>query len=462
VVLFFLSVIFVNLATAIQIPFFRQHEWPPKYRRLLWVSASTLPYILPIILFMKHYTLSTLENAYLWGVVGITSFVVYGQFHANMKSKSVSTRYGGRHFAESGMYNTFEILVNLGLKLPILIFTYFYLFESMYKSYSFVILVLLITISGVGLMSLGRTGFIRVGLVVGLGVSISLVILSIWNSGAQILQFKNLISAPSEPVVTIEPWVITLLGIVLSSIWIGDVGNHRDLTAKNSSHGVNSKILSLGAMALAGFYFFSIIMSQGFYVTNTNNAINYQFKFNGFLFIIISGVCMFGLMSVFWSTSHVVASHIFKIKYRETTTDGVLILVRRLTIALSTVIALLLTWLSPFINYSILKILLTICIGFSIPVLAVFLNSIIEPNRSIKSINFSLSWGWLSEILIARILFSGTAYQDHLMQFFSISLLYNCLSVYLICLIDRKSYVSGVTNKILRRYSRTKNLSIKQ
>ncbi len=437
VTIFYLSLLSTSLDQGAHRIFYQTRMGTPGTRRVLWAIAITLSFVFPLILFSNGFAMATMEKLLLWGIVGATSFVVFGPYKKDTFSASAPT-LDADEFSKSGFFNAYSLLSNVSLKLPIVVFTFAYFFDSLYGNMSFVILIALITISGVLLMAFGQIAHTRIGLVTAFSVILGLVIMLIMGSEAQLIQIRNQLLGGIGGENQVTAWQLITLGIVSTSIWLGTAGQQKMTRNEEVTQGGNRNILSISALVLAIFYFISILMSRGRYFFSTNADIRIDTASNGFLLIILSGACIMGLMSIFQSTSRIFANRIFKSKSGQTKPE-ILVLVSRLSIVISVALAILLAPLLTNHASLIIEKLILIYIMMSLPVLVlrIFRRFGFLINPSVVS--YSLMGGWTPSVILIALHLSHLIYIQVLINMMSWMMLYCAIFTYIISVIIEKN-----------------------
>jgi len=363
----------------------------------------------------------------------LTSLVVYGPFRSNddyLKGKASSH---GCRLSESKTYNAYTLLTHMGLKLPLVVFTYAYLLDILYGNLSFVILTALITIAGVLLMSFGQIAYARISLIVASGVLIGLSALLFWFPASQLAFIKNQFIDSASIIFTLSPWHYAILGIVSAGLWLGSTRQNTDGDLKEPEKGNNKNILSVSALIVSFLYFFSILLSRGRYFFSVNGELSHDISFNGFILIIVSGACLLGLMSVFYSISSVFANNLFVVKQNQTNGE-IRILVSRFTIVLSVAISILLVPLVTKQAGVIIEKILFVYLILSIPVLVLRIFHRFRLNTCQHTIKYSLIGGWILGVLIIVL---------YLFQVIIVSEIINLIT-YLLCFCGLLTYAISI------------------
>ena len=414
-----------------------------------WISENLLffvgplPLFIPVLFFLKNYSINSNGNILILGYIGVSLLIAFSVLFRYYGDEVQSIKNRSDTLESNSTYNVYLFLTNFGLKLPIIVFVYALILESMYGNNAFRIIIAIITMSGLLLIIHGSLAYIHSGIIIGIALLISLIVLLLLDAPMdQLIRLKGILITSNGTVFDVNSlWYIPLI-LVLAGVWIVDLKHTADYisqlkTTKFSSNLINSIIL-----------LFSFLLLMPVFLNNGNdsffrglgdspNILN-GLQFNGFQLIIVSGLFIIGLMSVFQSTSHVIAYQIFK-KYRKNAGNEIIILISRLTIVLSVVFAILLTPLLTLITFRVLHLLLTIFFSLSIPVLVIYSYSIVEPNISSKTISYSLISGLFPVLLFTGLTLANVMNQVHLLQFYSFHLLYSFLCVFLVSVIIKKT-----------------------
>jgi len=124
-------------------------------------------------------------------------------------------------------------------------------------------------------------------------------------------------------------------------------------------------------------------------------------------------------------------------------------------------LTVLLTPVFTVITFQTFRIMMLIYISISLPVLALFLYSIMSPRLRKKTVSITLLCGWLPGLIILSLILSNRLEQIHWIQFFVIQLLYSIFCVFLFGIGTDQSLFVYIKNKLLARRANASKLTIK-
>jgi len=415
----------------------------------LVVFVGSLPMFIPVLLFLTNYSFNLKNSFIAAGWAGGTLFVSYLVLYRINKSSSQKIDGPRDGINNNTVYNLYLVLSNFGLKLPIIVFAYTAILEPQFGNFAFLSIVVIITVTGLLLMSRGLSAYIYTGIIIGLGFLLSLMVLTVMRfTGNQSLQIIHGIMGTAGPASKLDPLWCIPLSLVLVGIWIIDLQYPMNWEMKQNYNGLGRKLINGNTVLVVLLIIVCGAMARGNSYLYPENLVSLhlldKLQFNGFLLIVVSGLFIFEIMSIFQLISHTITFQVYK-KYRRNTNEEILKLVSRLSIVLFVAIAVLLTPLFALITFRTFQILMTIYIVLSVPVFAVYLYSIVKPNLKRHTIVFSLLGGWFPGLLICGLILAGIITRIHIFQFFSIHLLYSCLLILILSINIENSHVSRIT-----------------
>ncbi len=436
------------------------------YSKKSVIFTASLPFIIPVLMLLKSSPFNFGNNFLMVAGVYFSLLIFYVIIYWYSKHWTAHDGNPGDQMESNSIYSSYVLVSNLGLKLPIIVWGYALILESLLGDLGFVIVIVLITISGLLLMSNGLAAFIRTGVITGVALFISLIGLSLCKIPEnnllvlnQLFPHATTIGAGLHPL-----WYFGFI-FVLAGIWINDIYySVRYIYSPQDSN--KRRNIFFSSVILFGFFILVVILMNKYNEASIVKGTEYGgvsligLKYNGFGLIVISGLFMLGLMTILQSVARVIVVRIIAKQRRNTSPNGS-VLISRLIIVMSVALTVLLTPVFTVITFQTFRIMMLIYISISLPVLALFLYSIMSPRLRKKTVSIMLLCGWLPGLIILSLILSNRLEQIHWIQFFVIQLLYSIFCVFLFGIGTDQSLFVYIKNKLLARRANASKLTIK-
>jgi len=341
----------------------------------------------------------------------------------------------------------FLIISNYGLKLPIVIFAYGWFFNIAFGTQSFLILVSLITFSGVFITIRGLSSSIRTGAVIGLSLIIAALILMI-NSFSKLgstsfvfLQDQTLQAGKFAP----NPILYIVMLFIVTGIWIIDTYSHQQLMISRNIRNKTKTLYGTGIiLILLSIFIFKALKAYGFPGVGSSVFVEYiinNIGAYGFFLILVNGLLISSLTSIFISTSEIATFDLYK-SIKPNSAEDVLKLVSRLSIVLSVVFTILITPLFPEINPRIIWALVSFYIIVVTPIITVIIAGLIHTKLLENSVGITLVTTWFLGIIAGILISTGIINQVYTIFIFAALFFFSIACLFIIQMLNIKYFAA--------------------
>jgi len=341
----------------------------------------------------------------------------------------------------------FLIIVNYGLKLPIVIFAYGWFFNIAFGAQSFLIMVSLITFSGIFITIRGLSSSIRTGTVIGLSLIIAALILMI-DSFSKLgatsfiyLHDQTLQAGKFAP----NPILYIVMIVIVTGIWIIDTFSHQQLMLSRNNRNKTKALYGTGIMlVLLSIFIFTALKAYGFPGIGSLVFVEYiinNIETNGFFLILLNGLLISSLTSIFISISEISTFDLYK-SIQTNSAEDVLKLVSRLSIVLSVVFTILITPLFLEINPQIIRTLVSFYIIVVTPIITIIIAGLIHAKLSENSVGITLVTSWFLGIIVGILISTGVLNQVYTVFIFVALFFYSIACLFIIQMLNRKYFAA--------------------
>ena len=411
-------------------------------RSMLSFFAISVPFVL-IICFYFGRSFRGINYLHLLLINICIILTIYFFVHNKTNYRTIPELIGDK-FGKKNRYlvAVFLIISNYGLKLPIVIFAYGWFFNIAFGSQSFLILVSLITFSGVFITIRGLSSSIRTGAVIGLSLIIAALILmidSFSKLGATSLYLHDQVLQAEK--LALNPILYIVMIFIVTGIWIIDAFSHQQLMLSRKNGNKTKALYGTGIiLVLLSFFIFTALKAYGFPGTGFPVFVEYiinNIGTNGFFLILLNGLLISSLNSIFISTSEIATFDLYK-SIKPDSAEDVLKLVSRLSIVLSVVFTILVTPLFPEMNPHIIWTLVSFYIIVITPIITVTIASLIRFKISESTVGITLVTSWFLGIIAGILISTEILNQANTVFIFIALFFYSIVCLFIIQILNRK------------------------
>jgi len=405
--------------------------------------AISVPFIL-ILCFYFSQVFREINYLYLLPINICIILTVYYFVHNKTKYRTIPELIGEKFGPKNRrLAAVFLIITNYGLKLPIIIFAFGWFFNIAFGAGSFVILVSLITFTGVFITIRGPSSSINTGAIVGLSLIIATLILMI-NSFSkpdaasflylhdQVLQAGKL--APN-------PILYIVMIFIVTGIWIIDTYSHQQLMiSRNTGHKTKALYGAGIVLVLLSIFIFTTLKEYGF--TNIASPAYVEYIINkvetsGLFLILLSSLFISSLTLIFISIAEIVTFDLYK-NIKPNSAENALKLVSRLSIVLSVVFTILITPLFPEINLRVIWALVSFYIIVITPIITIIIAGLIHAKLSENSVGITLVTSWFLGIIAGILISTGILKPAYTVFIFVALFFFSIACLFIIQMLNRK------------------------
>ena len=445
-VIFYVLVLFTGLLQSGAKSFFHSSHsgW---LKSMLSFFAISVPFILIICFYFGRF-FREINYLYLLLINICIILTIYFFVHDKTNYRSIPELIGDKFGKKNRrLVAVFLIISNYGLKLPIIIFAYGWFFNIAFGAQSFLILVSLITFSGVFITIRGLSSSIRTGTVIGLSLIIAALILMI-DSFSKIgatsfiyLQDQALQSEKLAP----NPILYIVMIFIVTGLWIIDTFSHQQLMLSRNNRNKTKALYGTGIiLVLLSIVIFTVFKAYGFPGVGSPVFVEYiinNIGTNGFFLILLNGLFISSLTSIFMSTSEIATFDLYK-SIKPNSAEDVLKLVSRLSIVLSVVFTILITPLFPEINPGIIWTLVSFYIIVVTPIVTIIIAGLIHVKLSENSVGITLVTSWFLGIIAGILISTGILNQAYTVFIFGALFFYSIACLFIIQMLNRKYFAA--------------------
>jgi len=412
-------------------------------RSMLSFFAISVPFILIICFYFGRF-FREINYLYLLLINICIILTIYYFVHNKTNYRSIPELIGDKFGKKNRrLAAVFLIIVNYGLKLPIVIFAFAWFFNIAFGAQSFLILVSLITFSGVFITIRGLSSSIRTGAVIGLFLIIAALILMI-DSFSKLgttsfiyLQDQVLQAGKFAP----NPILYIVMIFIVTGIWIIDTFSHQQLMLSRNNRNKTKALYGTGIiLVLLSIVIFTAFKAYGFPGIGSPVFVEYfinNIGTNGFFLILLNGLLISSLTSIFISTSEIATFDLYK-SIKPNSAEDVLKLVSRLSIVLSVVFTILITPLFPEINPRIIWALVSFYIIAVTPIVTIIIAGLIPVKLSENSVGITLVTSWLLGIIAGILISTGILNQAYTVFIFVVLFFFSIACLFIIQMLNKK------------------------
>ncbi|GEM_PF-1427114 len=415
-------------------------------RSMLSFIAISVPFVLIICFYFGRF-FREINYLYLLLINLCIILTIYFFVHDKTNYRSIPELIGGKFGKKNRrLVAVFLIISNYGLKLPIVIFAYAWFFNIAFGAQSFLILVSLITFSGVFITIRGLSSSIRTGTVIGLSLIIAALILTIdsfskLGTTSLYLHDQALQAGKFAP----NPILYIIMIFIVTGIWIMDTFSHQQLMLSRNSRNKTKALYGTGIiLVLLSIVIFTIFKVYGFPGIGSPVFVEYfinNIGTNGFFLILLNGLLISSLTSIFISISEITTFDLYK-SIKPNSAEDVLKLVSRLSIVLSVVFTILITPLFPEINPRIIWALVSFYIIVVTPIITIIIAGLIHAKLSENSVLITLVTSWFLGIIAGILISTGILNQAYTVFIFVALFFYSIACLFIIQMLNRKYYAA--------------------
>jgi len=443
--IFYVLVLFTGLIQSGAKSFFHSSHtgW---LRSMLSFFAISVPFVL-IICFYFGRSFRGINYLHLLLINICIILTIYFFVHNKTNYRTIPELIGDKFGKKNRhLVAVFLIISNYGLKLPIVIFAYGWFFNIAFGSQSFLILVSLITFSGVFITIRGLSSSIRTGSIIGLSLIIAALILmidSFSKLGATSLYLHD--QALQAEKFAPNPILYIIMIFIVTGIWIIDAFSHQQLTISRNIRHKTKALYGTGIiLVLLSIFIFAALKAYGFPGIGSPVFVEYiinNIGTNGFFLILLSGLLISSLTSIFISISEIATFDLYK-SIKPNSAEDVLKLVSRLSIVLSVVFTILIA--PPFLetNPHIIWALVSFYIIVVTPIVTIIIAGLIHAKLSEISAGITLVTSWFLGIIAGILISSGILNQVYTVFIFVALFFYSIACLFIIQMLNRKYFTA--------------------
>ncbi len=414
---------------------------------MLSFFAISVPFVLIICFYFGRF-FQEINYLYLLLINICIILTIYFFVHNKTNYRSIPELIGDKFGKKNRrLVAVFLIISNYGLKLPVVIFAFAWFFNMAFGAQSFLILVSLITFSGVFITIRGLSSSIRTGSVIGLSLIIATLILMI-DSFSKIgttsfiyLQDQALQSGKLIP----NPIFYIVMIFIVTGIWIIDTYSHQQLMISRDTGYKTKAIYGAGIiLVLLSIFIFTTLKEYGFNNIASPAYIEYiinRVETSGFFLILLSSLFISSLTSIFISTSEIATFDLYK-SIKPNSAENALKLVSRLSIVLSVVFTILITPLFPEINLRVIWALVSFYIIAVTPIVTIIIAGLIHAKLSENSVGITLVTSWFLGIIAGILISTGILNQAYTVFIFVALFFYSIACLFIIQMLNRKYFAA--------------------
>ncbi|HCK99494.1 MAG TPA: hypothetical protein DHW42_05240 [Candidatus Marinimicrobia bacterium] len=444
--IFYVLVLFTGLIQSGVKSFFHSSHsgW---LKSMLSFFAISVPFVLIICFYFGRF-FQEINYLYLLLINICIILTIYFFVHNKTNYRSIPELIGDKFGKKNRrLVAVFLIISNYGLKLPVVIFAFAWFFNMAFGAQSFLILVSLITFSGVFITIRGLSSSIRTGSVIGLSLIIATLILMI-DSFSKIgttsfiyLQDQALQSGKLIP----NPIFYIVMIFIVTGIWIIDTYSHQQLMISRDTGYKTKAIYGAGIiLVLLSIFIFTTLKEYGFNNIASPAYIEYiinRVETSGFFLILLSSLFISSLTSIFISTSEIATFDLYK-SIKPNSAENALKLVSRLSIVLSVVFTILITPLFPEINLRVIWALVSFYIIAVTPIVTIIIAGLIHAKLSENSVGITLVTSWFLGIIAGILISTGILNQAYTVFIFVALFFYSIACLFIIQMLNRKYFAA--------------------
>lgn len=409
--------------------------------------AISVPFIL-ILCFYFSQAFREINYLYLLLINSCIIFTVCFFVHNKTNYRTIPELIGKKFGPKNRhLVTIFLIITNYGLKLPIIIFAFGWFFNIVFGATSFVILVSLITFTGVLITIRGLPSSIHTGGIIGLSLIIATLILMI-NSfskpdAASFLYLHD--HALHAGKLAPNPILYIVMIFIVTGIWIIDTYSHQQLMISRDTGHKTKALCGAGiVLVLLSIFIFISLKKYGFINIASPAYVEYiinKVENSGFFLILLSSLFISSLMSIFISISEIVTFDLYK-NIKPNSAENALKLVSRLSIVLSVVFTILITPLFPEINLRVIWTLVSFYIIVVIPIITIVIAGLIHVKLSDNSVGITLVTSWFLGIIAGILISTGIINQAYTVFIFVALFFYSIVCLFIIQMLSRKYFAA--------------------
>jgi SSS family solute:Na+ symporter len=445
-VTFYVMVLFSGLLQSGAKSFFQSSHsgW---LRSMLSFFAISVPFVL-IICFYFGQMFREINYLYLLSINICIILAVYYFVHNKTKYRTIPELIGEKFGPKNRcLVAIFLIITNYGLKLPIIIFTFGWFFNIVFGATSFVILVSLITFTGVLITIRGLPSSIHTGGIIGLSLIIATLILMI-NSFSKpdaesfLFSHEQVLHAGK---LTPNPILYIVMIFIVTGIWIIDTYSHQQLMISRDTGHKTKALYGAGiVLVLLSIFIFTTLKEYGF--TNIASPAYVEYIINklensGFFLILLSSLFISSLILIFISIAEIVTFDLYK-NMKPNSAENALKLVSRLSIVLSVVFTILITPLFPEINLRVIWALVSFYIIVVTPIITIIIAGLIHVKLSENSVGITLVTSWFLGVIAGILISTGILNQAYTVFIVVALFFYSIACLFIIQMLNRKYYTA--------------------
>ena len=414
---------------------------------MLSFFAISVPFVLIVCFYFGRF-FREINYLYLLLINISIILTIYFFVHNKTNYRSIPELIGDKFGKKNRrLVAVFLIIVNYGLKLPIVIFAYGWFFNIAFGAQSFLILVSLITFSGVFITIRGLSSSIRTGTVIGLSLIIAALILMI-DSFSKLgttsfiyLQDQALQAGKFAP----NPILYIVMIFIVTGLWIIDTFSHQQIMLSRNNRNKTKALYGTGIiLVLLSIFIFTALKAYGFPGIGSPVFVEYiinNIGTNGFFLILLNGLLISSLTSIFISISEIVSFDLYK-SIKPNSAEDVVKLVSRLSIVLSVVFTILITPLFLEINPHTIWALVSFYIIVVTPIVTIIIAGLIHVKLSENSVGITLVTSWFLGIIAGILISTGILNQAYTVFIFVALFFYSMACLFIIQMLNRKYFTA--------------------
>jgi len=341
-----------------------------RFFKILALYSVILPLCIPYVFLLISQSYHFLESL---GII-ITSLWLFGgviyRYRIALDLKDSGLPEKGNFF------KVYTLILNFGLKFPILVIFYGYFLQSFFRNTGFLILVVLMTISGLLYISDGFQAYLKTALISTIAFMVGFIILSVF------ITFPENVLAPivfpqmiTNRILWFFPFVLVFTGIWFNEFKAAFL-NH---PPTNDQELIKDSVKAGTALIIIGILFSILLVINKQFAKVWEPVIDESLNLKLLALLMISGPFIMGMMTIFRSTSDIISSYLFK-RQALSNSENIHVLRHRLIIVVLVAFAVLTTPIITQISIVKLRVFLMIYLIFSVPV-TIILGSKILNNK---------------------------------------------------------------------------------
>jgi len=242
-----------------------------------------------------------------------------------------------------------------------------------------------------------------------------------------------------------NPILYIVMIFIVTGIWIIDTFSHQQLMLSRNNRNKTKALYGTGIiLVLLSVFIFTAFKAYGFPGIGSPVFIEYiinNIGTNGFFLILLNGLLISSLTSIFISTSEIATFDLYK-NIKPNSAEDVLKLVSRLSIVLSVVFTILIIPLFQEINPRIIWALISFYIIVVTPIVTIIIAGLFSAKLSENSVGITLVTSWVLGIIAGILIPTGILNQAYTVFIFVALFFYSIACLVIIQMLTRKYFAA--------------------